>query len=48
MPMRPARNDRDELTLTIFNIWNDPHFAAERHRAIDESDVEHGPDVMVF
>ena len=41
-------DDRDELTLTTFNIWNDPHFAAERHRAIVELMSKHGPDVMVF
>jgi hypothetical protein len=28
--------DRDELTLTTFNIWNDPHFAAERYLTIVE------------
>ena len=41
-------DDRDELTVTTFNIWNDPHFAAERHRAIVELMSKHGPDIMVF
>jgi endonuclease/exonuclease/phosphatase family metal-dependent hydrolase len=41
-------DDRDELTLTTFNIWNDPHFAAERHLAIVELMSKHRPDIMVF
>jgi tyrosyl-DNA phosphodiesterase 2 len=41
-------DDRDELTVTTFNIWNDPHFAAERHLAIVELMSKHRPDIMVF
>jgi endonuclease/exonuclease/phosphatase family metal-dependent hydrolase len=41
-------DDRDELTLTTFNIWNDPHFAAERYLAIVELMSKHRPDIMVF
>src|SRR5258708_37771579 len=38
----------DELTVTTFNIWNDPHFAAERHLAITALVSKHGPDITVF
>jgi tyrosyl-DNA phosphodiesterase 2 len=41
-------DDRDELTVMTFNIWNDPYFAAERHLAIVELVSKHGPDIMVF
>lgn len=41
-------DDRDELTLTTFNIWNDPHFAAERYLAIVDLMSKHRPDIMVF
>jgi tyrosyl-DNA phosphodiesterase 2 len=41
-------DDRDELTVTTFNVWNDPSFAAERHRAIVELVSKRGPDLMVF
>jgi endonuclease/exonuclease/phosphatase family metal-dependent hydrolase len=40
--------DRDELTVTTFNIWNDASFAAERYRAIVELVSKRGPDLMVF
>ncbi len=39
---------RDELTVTTFNIWNEPYFAAERHLAIVELMSRHAPDIMVF
>jgi tyrosyl-DNA phosphodiesterase 2 len=41
-------DDRDELTVTTFNIWNDPSFAAERYRSIVELMSNRGPDLMVF
>jgi tyrosyl-DNA phosphodiesterase 2 len=40
--------DRDELTLTTFNIWFNPYFAAQRHLAIAELLSRNRPDVMVF
>jgi tyrosyl-DNA phosphodiesterase 2 len=40
--------ERDELTLTTFNIWFDSYFAEERYRAIAELLSRHLPDVMVF
>jgi tyrosyl-DNA phosphodiesterase 2 len=40
--------DRAELTVTTFNMWNDPHFAAERQRAIAELMSKSEPDIMVF
>jgi tyrosyl-DNA phosphodiesterase 2 len=40
--------DRDELTLTTFNIWFDEYFAADRHLAIAELLARDMPDVMVF
>jgi tyrosyl-DNA phosphodiesterase 2 len=43
-----SMDDRDELTVTTFNIWNDPYFAAERHLAIVELMSKHAPDIMVF
>jgi endonuclease/exonuclease/phosphatase family metal-dependent hydrolase len=41
-------DDRDQLTVTTFNIWNDPYFAAERHFAIVELVSKRGPDIMLF
>ncbi|WP_238949168.1 endonuclease/exonuclease/phosphatase family protein [Mycobacterium sp. IDR2000157661] len=43
-----GESDRRELVLTTFNIWNDAHFADERHHAISEVVVRHEPDIMVF
>jgi endonuclease/exonuclease/phosphatase family metal-dependent hydrolase len=40
--------DCDELTLTTFNIWFNPYFAEQRHRAIAELLSRNRPDVMVF
>jgi tyrosyl-DNA phosphodiesterase 2 len=40
--------DRDELTLTTFNIWFDSYFANERYGAIAELLSRDLPDVMVF
>ena len=40
--------DRDELTLTTFNIWFDPYFADQRYRAIAHLLSREMPDVMVF
>jgi len=38
----------DELTLTTYNVWNDPEHAADRYRAIAALLSERKPDVMVF
>jgi endonuclease/exonuclease/phosphatase family metal-dependent hydrolase len=43
-----STDDRDDVTVTTFNIWNDPYFAAERCLAIVELVSKHGPDIMVF
>jgi endonuclease/exonuclease/phosphatase family metal-dependent hydrolase len=43
-----STTDLDELTVTTFNIWNDPYFAAERCLAIVDLISKHAPDVMVF
>ena len=40
--------DRDELTLTTYNIWNDPRHAEERYLAIAHLLSRRAPDVMVF
>jgi tyrosyl-DNA phosphodiesterase 2 len=40
--------DRDELTVTTFNIWFNSYFAEERYRAIAELLSRDLPDVMVF
>lgn len=40
--------DRDELTLTTFNIWFDEYFEDLRHRSIAELLCRDMPDVMVF
>ena len=40
--------DRDELTLTTYNIWNDPKHAEERYLAIAQLLSRRAPDVMVF
>jgi tyrosyl-DNA phosphodiesterase 2 len=39
---------RDELTLTTYNIWNDPKHAADRYRAVAQLLSHREPDVMVF
>jgi endonuclease/exonuclease/phosphatase family metal-dependent hydrolase len=41
-------DDRDELTVTTFNIWNDPYFATERYVAIVELMSKHQPDIVAF
>ena len=40
--------DRDELTLTTFNVWFDTYFADQRYRAIAQLLAREMPDVMVF
>jgi tyrosyl-DNA phosphodiesterase 2 len=40
--------DRDELTLTTFNIWFNSYFADERYGAIAQLLSRDLPDVMVF
>ena len=40
--------DRDELTLSTFNIWNDSKHAEQRYLAIAELLSRRTPDVMVF
>jgi tyrosyl-DNA phosphodiesterase 2 len=40
--------DLDELTLTTYNVWNDPMHAADRYRAIAGLLSRRKPDVMVF
>jgi tyrosyl-DNA phosphodiesterase 2 len=40
--------DLDELTLTTYNIWNDPTHAADRYRAIGHLVAARDPDIMVF
>jgi tyrosyl-DNA phosphodiesterase 2 len=40
--------DRDELTVTTFNIWFNSYFADQRYRAIAELLSRDLPDVMVF
>jgi tyrosyl-DNA phosphodiesterase 2 len=40
--------DRDELTLTTFNIWFNPYFAERRHLAIAALLSRNAPDIMVF
>src|SRR4029079_3276949 len=40
--------DRDELTVTTFNIWFNAYFAAERYRTIADILARDMPDVMVF
>lgn len=40
--------DRDELTLTTFNIWFDGYHAEPRYLAIAELLSNRAPDVMVF
>ena len=40
--------DRDELTLTTFNIWFNSYFADERYGAIADLLSRDLPDVMVF
>ena len=42
------RVDVDELTLTTYNVWNDPQHAADRYRAIADLLSDRKPDVMVF
>ena len=43
-----ADADRDELTLTTYNIWNDPTHAEQRYLAIADLLADRAPDVMVF
>lgn len=38
----------DELTITTYNVWNDPEHAVERYRAIGEILSHRKPDIMVF
>jgi tyrosyl-DNA phosphodiesterase 2 len=40
--------ERDEVTLTTFNIWNDRKQSERRYHAIAELLSAHGPDIMVF
>ncbi len=40
--------DRDELTVTTFNVWFDDYFADQRYRAIAQLLSREMPDVMVF
>lgn len=40
--------DRAELTLTTFNVWNDPKHAEERYLAIAQLLSRRAPDIMVF
>lgn len=40
--------DRDELTVSTYNVWFDSYFADERYRAIAELLSRASPDVMVF
>jgi tyrosyl-DNA phosphodiesterase 2 len=44
----PAPVERDELTLTTFNVWFDEHFADHRYRAMATLLCDVMPDVMVF
>lgn len=39
---------RAEVTLTTYNVWNDPKHAAQRYRAIAELLSARRPDIMVF
>lgn len=43
-----AAVDGDELTLTTYNVWNDPKHASARCLAIAELLSRRRPDVMVF
>jgi tyrosyl-DNA phosphodiesterase 2 len=40
--------ERDEVTLTTFNIWNEGKQAERRYQAIAELLSARGPDIMVF
>ena len=40
--------DRAELTLTTYNVWNDPKHAEQRYLAIAELLSRRTPDIMVF
>jgi tyrosyl-DNA phosphodiesterase 2 len=40
--------DRDELTVSTFNVWFDEYFADDRYLAIAELLARDMPDVMVF
>ena len=46
--MRGGIADRDELTLTTYNIWNDSKQAQRRYPAIAELLSARRPDIMVF
>ncbi len=39
---------RDELTLTTYNVWNDPKHGADRYLAVAQLLSRRQPDVMVF
>lgn len=43
-----AAVDRDELTLTTYNVWNDDSHAERRYRAIAELLSHRAPDILVF
>jgi tyrosyl-DNA phosphodiesterase 2 len=43
-----AAVDRDELTLTTYNIWNDSTHAENRYRTIAELLSAREPDILVF
>src|SRR5690349_1961249 len=40
--------DRDELTLTTYNVWNDDNHAEQRYLAIAELLSRRAPDILVF
>ena len=48
MPRPPDSVDRDELTLSTFNIWFDSKHAEQRYLAIAELLSRRTPDIMVF
>lgn len=51
VPVEPAATvdaDRDELTLTTYNVWNDPKQVEQRYCAIAELLSARRPDIMVF
>ena len=41
-------DDRDELSVTTYNVWNDTRYAEQRYRAIAQLLSRRAPDVMVF
>ncbi|MDX1883954.1 endonuclease/exonuclease/phosphatase family protein [Mycolicibacterium sp. 120270] len=51
VPVEPAAvvdAGRDEVTLTTYNVWNDPKHAEQRYRAIAGLLAARKPDIMVF